>query len=95
MDLESYMTAFSTKLRVRIGIILAGEHLTIKEIINNYEKKYKETKNRETIYRILEMFDERGIVNKKYDKEGKEIKYELLIDKATVDFIAEKVSFEE
>jgi len=91
MDLEPYLTVFSTPLRVRTAIILAGKEMTVKEIIDKYEKNYGETKNRETVYRILESFVERDIAKKKYEEKEKKIKYKLLIEKAVVDFVAEEV----
>lgn len=91
MELEPYLTVFSTKLRVRTAAVLAGEKMTVKEIIDSYEKKYGESINRETVYRILESFVERDIAEKIYEETEKNIKYNLLVEKAVIDFVAERV----
>lgn len=65
-------------------IVAQGERSAI-DTYQEYRKKYRDQKHRESIYRELEKLTKSGILRKYYDSEKKELVYRLSSEKLSID----------
>jgi Fe2+ or Zn2+ uptake regulation protein len=91
VNLESFLTAFKTKTRVRICVVIGDEELTLSQIFEKYKFKYNENPNRETIYRGLENLVKYDIIEKRYDKKTKLLYYSLKVKGGFFDFVKNEI----
>ena len=94
MDAQKTISILNDILRLRICLILGNSSLSLAGVKELYEKIYKDIKNRETIYRALDVLVENGLVDKKYNKNDKKIEYSMLVNKINIDFENGKVDIE-
>lgn len=92
-DIDHLYNLTSSKLKIQICLILGNGEYTLNEIHQKIEQEYNTKKNKETIYRALESLLKSNLVEKKYDKLDKSLKYSLKISKIEVDFTNRRLLF--
>jgi len=83
-DITNISKKLSSKTRLKILEILDDEKLSVNEIREIYEQKYKDIR-RESIYRELEKLRASKLVNREYDDENKNFVYQLGYDVLNID----------
>lgn len=69
MDIEKVVAALNSDLRREILKIIAGQTMTVVEVLKELNKRGLEVRYRESVYRALEKLLEAGLVQKYYVKE--------------------------
>lgn len=77
MNIEAVGTALSNSTRVRLLRILSDSSHTASSAHREYDRRFSDGKHRESVYRELEKLVERGLVDKHYETESKELRYSL------------------
>ena len=91
MEIKNISSALSSETRLRILKILSASNLSSIDVHKEYIQKYPDKKHRESIYRELEILHTAGLLEKKYNSEGKQIEYGIKIKKFTIDLITQNI----
>lgn len=75
MNIEDVGAALSNLTRVRLLRILSDTSHTASSAHEEYDRRFSDSKHRESVYRELENLVEQGLVEKHYETESKELRY--------------------
>ena len=84
MDIGKVVAALNSNLRREILKILAGQPMTVVEVLEELRKRNFEIKYRETVYRALEKLFDAELVKKYYVKE-KGLCYKIAVNHIVID----------
>jgi len=84
MDIEKVVAALNSDLRREILKIIAGQTMTVVEVLKELNKRGLEVRYRESVYRALEKLLEAGLVQKYYVKE-KGLCYKITLNRVVID----------
>lgn len=91
-NLDTIKNLLSSQLKVTLCFILDEKGKSLSEIIIDYDKKFKQKKNRETIYRALESMVGSNFLEKKYDPTNKKLIYLFKLKKIELDFVQKEIN---
>lgn len=84
MDIKKVIAALNSDLRREILKIIAGQAMTVVEVLGELNKRGLEIKYRESVYRALEKLFDAGLVEKYYVKE-KGLCYKITFNRVIID----------
>lgn len=84
MDIEKVIAALNSNLRREILRVIAGQTMTVIEVLKELNKRGLEVKYRESVYRALEKLLDAGLVQKYYIKE-KGLCYKITLNRVLID----------
>lgn len=84
MDIEKVVAALNSDLRREILKIIAGQTMTVVEVLKELNKRGLEVRYRESVYRALEKLLDAGLVQKYYIKE-KGLCYKITLNRIIID----------
>lgn len=91
MDIKKVIAALNSDLRREILKIIAGQAMTVVEVLGELNKRGLEIKYRESVYRSLEKLLDAGLVEKYYVKE-KGLCYKVSVANLTIDLTKGAIS---
>lgn len=93
MDTHKVLRALDSELRLEILKVLIKSSNTVGGVMEKLEKKGRIMKNRETVYRALEILVSADLVDKCYRQE-QGIIYSIIVDKLEITFTEKTISIE-
>ena len=84
MDIKKVIAALDSDLRREILKIIAGQPMTVVEVLGELKKRGLQIRYRETVYRALEKLFDAGLVKKYYVKE-KGLCYKIAVNHIVID----------
>ena len=94
-DIERFIQLLGNKTKLMLCFVIKDKKLALPEVVEEFKKKYKIKKYRETLYRLLEQMVKSNLLEKEYEKESKKLVYYLKIDKIELDFLEPSLIFKQ